>query len=573
MSTNTDAPSTATTSAAAPSLSSYAPVRTPATIPSFEGLPRVPGTDPNVAIYDAIRLSIAQRIHTALGVELALAYAGVDYGKKGEDFTVAVPRFRLKGKPDEIANKLVAAFEADEWIEKAVAQPPFVHFTVRTSTLNRAVLGQINNQTHCTPNKVPAYGSNDSGAGKKLILEYSSPNIAKQFHVGHLRSTIIGAFLSNVYRACGWDVVSLNYLGDWGKQFGLIAVGFERYGNQEALERDAIKHLFDVYVKINADADADEAVHDAARAWFRRMEDGDETALSNWRQWRALSVKKYEAEYAQLNVAFDEYIGESTVSQKSQDDALKKLDELGLTQESNGAVIIDLEKHKLASAVVRKKGACFSLVFIRFSDPVTDGTSLYLTRDIGGAIERWEKYKFDKMIYVISSQQDLHVAQFFKVLSLMGFEWAQRLEHVNYGLVQGMSTRRGTVVFLEDIIREAGTVMHDQMKQNEAKYAAVTDPEGTAREIGISAVKIQDMAAKRIGNYNFAWERMTSFEGDVRALLPSQLLQLLTHYADWTVPAVRARPTREYRAKEPRSRSVAAAGQHCSGSTHRAAGS
>ncbi|KAH7099424.1 arginyl-tRNA synthetase [Auriculariales sp. MPI-PUGE-AT-0066] len=463
-----------------------------------EALPNVQGTDPRVAVYDGIRTVIAQHVSTTLGIDLAAAYSGVDYGKKGEDFTVAVPRFRLKGKPDEIAKRIVDAFTPNQWIEKVVAQPPFVHFTVRTPTLYRAVLGQIHNLTHCMPDDVPAYGSNDSGKGKKLVLEYSSPNIAKQFHVGHLRSTIIGAFLANLYRAAGWDVISLNYLGDWGKQFGLIAVGFERYGDKDALETDAIKHLFDVYVKINKDAEQDESVHDAARAWFRRMEDGEEDALANWRLWRALSVSKYEKEYAQLNVKFDEYIGESTVSAKSQDDALNKLGDLNLTQESNGALVIDLEKYKLNTAVVRKR----------------DGTSLYLTRDIGGAIERWDKYKFDKMIYVISSQQDLHVAQFFKVLQLMGFDWADRLENVNYGLVLGMSTRRGTVVFLEDIVREAATVMHEQMQKNEAKYAAIEDPETTSREIGISAVKIQDMSAKRIGNYNFAWERMVSFEGD-----------------------------------------------------------
>lgn len=461
-------------------------------------LPHVPGTDPTKSVFDAARISIAQRLSKALPITLEQAYAGVDYGKKGEDFTVAVPRFRLKGKPDEFANKVVAEFEPDDWVESISASLPFLHFRLRTSTLNRGVLDQIDGLTHHSKSGKAEYGCNDSGKGKKLVLEYSSPNIAKQFHVGHLRSTIIGAFLNNLYQACGWDVVSLNYLGDWGKQFGLIAVGFERYGNKEALEKDAIKHLFDVYVKINKDADADPTVHDAARAYFKRMEDGEEDALKHWREWRSLSIRKYQAEYAELNVAFDEYIGESTVGQKSQDDAIRKLQEIQLAKESDGALIVDLESHKLSIAVLRKR----------------DGTSIYLTRDIGGAVERWEKYHFDKMIYVISSQQDLHVAQFFKILSLMGYDWAQRLEHVSYGLVQGMSTRKGTVVFLEDIIREAAAVMHEQMQKNEAKYAAIEDPERTSREIGITAIKIQDMQAKRINNYTFSWDRMTSFDGD-----------------------------------------------------------
>ncbi|KZV91017.1 hypothetical protein EXIGLDRAFT_616203, partial [Exidia glandulosa HHB12029] len=303
--------------------------------PSFANLTHVPGTDPTKCIYDAARISVAQRLVKSLGVTIEQAYVAVDYGKKGEDWTVPIPRLRLKGKPDEFVKKVADEFEADDWIDTVTPSSPFVHFRMRTSTLNRAVLDQIDRLTHHSGTGKPEYGTNDSGKGKKLVLEYSSPNIAKQFHVGHLRSTIIGAFLNNLYRACGWDVVSLNYLGDWGKQFGLIAVGFERYGNKEALEKDAIKHLFDVYVKINKEAEADPAVHDAARAYFKRMEDGEEEALKHWREWRALSIRKYEAEYAELNVAFDEYIGESTVSQKSQDDALAKLNELQLTKESD----------------------------------------------------------------------------------------------------------------------------------------------------------------------------------------------------------------------------------------------
>ena len=232
------------------------------------------------------------------------------------------------------------------------------------------------------------------------------------------------------------------------------------------------------------------------------MEDGDPDALKNWRVWRELSIKKYTEEYNRLNVEFDVYTGESEVSKEMIDKAIDKLEEMNLLEESNGARLVNLEKWKLGKAVVRKK----------------DGTSIYLSRDIGGAIQRYEKYHFDKMIYVVSSQQDLHLAQFFKVLELMGFDWAQpkegRLVHVNYGLVQGMSTRKGTVVFLNQIINEAANVMHEQMKSNAEKYAAVEDPEYTAQEIGITGVKIQDMAAKRINNYTFNWERMLSFEGD-----------------------------------------------------------
>ncbi|KAJ3570311.1 hypothetical protein NP233_g4488 [Leucocoprinus birnbaumii] len=409
-------------------------------------LPVVPDTDPSRFVLDSYKIAIAKIVGDALGLSVEQVYPGVAWGKKGVDFTVALPRFRLPGKVDELAKKVIASFEPNDYIASIEHDKAFLHFMCNTDNLNRDVLTQIHTLG-------ADYGKNESGKGKKLVIEYSSPNIAKSFHVGHLRSTIIGAFLANLYKACGWEVVGLNYLGDWGTQFGLIAVGFEKYGSQEALEKDAIKHLFDVYVKINQDAEKDPQVRVDAAAWFRRMENFEPEALENWKVWRELSVKKYEEEYDRLNVHFDVYTGEN-------------------------------------------------------------GTSIYLTRDIGGAIERYEKYKFDKMIYVVSAQQDLHLAQFFKVLELMEFPWAKDLLHINYGLVQGMSTRKGTVVFLNQIIEDATQIMHEQMQANEDKYKAVEDPEFTSREIGISGIKIQDMAAKRINNYTFSKERMFSFEGD-----------------------------------------------------------
>ncbi|KAJ7603160.1 hypothetical protein DFH06DRAFT_1257215 [Mycena polygramma] len=442
--------------------------------------------DPSTCVLDVFRTSIAERVAAALpSLTVDQVYSGVDYGKKGVDFTIALPRFKL-GKVEDVAAKVIAQFQPDEYIESITHDKAFLHFQCKTTTIIREVLTQVHALTHLTPS--PCYGSNTSGNGKKVIIEYSSPNIAKSFHVGHLRSTIIGGFLSNLYKACGWEVISMNYLGDWGTQFGLIATGFEKYGSQEELERDAIKHLFDVYVKVNKDAEADPEVKAEAARWFKRMEEGDESALKNWRE-----------EYARLNIQFDVYTGESMVGKEWQDKALARLGELGLIEDVEGAKIVNLEKWKMGKAVLRKR----------------DGTSIYLTRDIGGAIERYEKYKFDKMIYVVSSQQDLHLSQFFKVLELMQFPWAQSLQHVNYGLVQGMSTRRGTVVFLDQIIKEAAQVMHEQMQKNEEKYQAVVDPETVSREIGITGVKIQDMAANGvINNYTFNWDRMKSFEGD-----------------------------------------------------------
>ncbi|QRW18858.1 arginyl-tRNA synthetase [Rhizoctonia solani] len=412
-------------------------------------LPQVAGTEPSRAVLDAFRIAIAVQIHRALPqLSVEQVYPGVLYGVKGVDFTVAMARFRLGGKPDEWAKKVADSFQADEYVEAATQMNGFVNFKLNTKSLMSQVLKQVDALTNHTEDKTPQYGSNSSGAGKNIIIEYSSPNIAKQFHVGNLRSTIIGGFLTNVYKANGWSVTGMNYLGDWGKQFGMIAVGFEKYGSEEALARDAIKHLYDVYCAPK----------------LAQVED--------------LSIEKYKEEYARLNIAFDVYSGESQVGADTIKVAVDRLKEMGLVSESK------------------------------------DGTSLYLTRDIAAAIERYEKYKFDRMIYVIASQQDLHCAQFFKTLELMEYPWAKSLEHVNFGMVLGMSTRKGTAVFLDDVIREAASIMKEKMMSNEEKYNAIEDPEGVSREIGLSAIKIQDMAAKRINNYSFNWSRMTSFEGD-----------------------------------------------------------
>ncbi|GAA5905592.1 hypothetical protein JCM6882_008722 [Rhodosporidiobolus microsporus] len=481
---------------------------------------------------DLFKLAAAEHIVSVLPeVALDKAFEGVESGKAGKnvggDFTVAVPRFRLKAKPQEVAQKIVDAFKPTPYLSSATANGAFVYFNVDLTALSSVVLTQINHQTYLLPDedhsalstfknlslsdsgadKIPegialakknGYGTNKQGAGKSVIVEFSSPNIAKPFHAGHLRSTIIGAFLANLYEANGYDVLRMNYLGDWGKQFGILAVGFEKYGSEEKLKEDAITHLYEVYVKINADGTEDESIHDRAREFFVRMEAGDKDAVALWQKFRDLSIVKYKETYARLNIYFDVYSGESQVARESQTEAIDKLLESGIVEESQGALIVDLEKYKLGKTIVRKK----------------DGTGVYITRDIAAAKERHDKFNFDQMIYVVASQQDLHLAQFFKVLDLMGQPFAKTLSHVNFGMVQGMSTRKGTAVFLEQILDESKRVMHEVMQKNEAKYAAIEDPEYTSDKLGITAVKIQDMAAKRINNYEFKWERMTSFEGD-----------------------------------------------------------
>jgi len=423
--------------------------------------------------------------------------------------------------------------------------------------------------------------SDASKGRQKMIVEFSSPNIAKPFHAGHLRSTIIGGFLANLYEGAGWDVTRMNYLGDWGKQFGVLALGFEKYGSEEELVKNPIGHLFDVYVKISreqkeeadkvagpqeqldllqqypsmeenlrkkeaalqksidskgkekdiekmkVDIDAlktkmallkikaddvpdlrariakelEGGVDEQARAYFKRMVDGDPHALGLWTRFRNLSIEKYKATYGRLNIHYDDYSGESQVKDESMDEAARIFAEKKISEESEGAVIVNLEKYdkKLGRAIVKKK----------------DGTSLYLTRDVGAIKERYDKYHFDRMIYVVASQQELHLKQLFKITEVMGRkDIADRCQHITFGMVLGMSTRKGTVKFLDDILRDVGDKMHEVMQKNEDKYKQVEDPTKTADILGISAVMVQDMTGKRINNYDFDMERMCSFEGD-----------------------------------------------------------
>lgn len=472
--------------------------------------------DPKHNPLDVFKSYIAARLSPISGVSSDTIFAALDLPPpKGDngDLVLPLPRLgKLKGKPMDLATQWAQGFPTE--FVTAKNSGIFLQFTFPEAQTKSFLIPRILEQGS-------AYGTFDTFKDKKVIVEFSSPNIAKPFHAGHLRSTIIGSFLSNVHAAMGWDVIRMNYLGDWGKQYGLLALGYEAFGNEEALEKDAISHLYEVYVKINAQATEEEAaekarkekceaegseyipgqtLHDKARAYFKAMETGSEAELSVWRKFRDLSIVKLEQTYARLNIKYDIYSGESQVPQSKMNEAMDILKSKNLVAEDKGAQLIDLTSHskKLGKAIVQKR----------------DGTTLYLTRDIGEAADRYEKHKFDKMIYVVAAQQDLHLAQLFKILELMGYEWASKCSHVNFGMVKGMSTRKGTAVFLDQILEEAKVTMHQVMQKNADKYAQIEDPEMVSDIVGISSVMIQDMSAKRINDYEFSWDRMTSFEGD-----------------------------------------------------------
>ena len=441
------------------------------------------------------------------------------------DLGLPIPSLRIQGKkPDELAAEWTEKFPDSPVVSKPVPAGPFLQFFFKPEPLTKIIIPSI-------LKKRAAYGKNEklglrdesdpSKGRKRVIVEFSSPNIAKPFHAGHLRSTIIGGFLANLYEAAGWDVIRMNYLGDWGRQFGLLANAFAAYGSEEKLEMDPIGHLFDVYVEINKVSKPEEdeinekkeelksateagidttelekeisalqakSTNEKARQYFKRLENGDPEARATWTRFRDLSIDRYKKTYARLNIHYDQYSGESQVEPWRMERAVKELAESGVSETSKGAVIVDLSKSKdkqtkkLGKALVKK----------------SDGSSLYLTRDIGEATKRYELYHFDKMIYVVASQQDLHVAQLFKILELMGHkDVAERCQHVNFGMVLGMSTRKGTVKFLDDILRDVGEKMHEVMRGNQSKYEQVGDPAQTADTLGITAVMVQDMTGKR----------------------------------------------------------------------------
>ena len=485
--------------------------------------------DPSVTInpVDLYRSHIAEALAPITGKlphDISERLAWTQTFDKG-DLGLAVPSLRVQGKkPADLAQEWSENFPDSAWVEKPVVAGTFLQFFFKPVPLTTLVIPAI-------LKKKAAYGTNpklgwrdESGPAKgrkRVLVEFSSPNIAKPFHAGHLRSTIIGGFLANLYEAAGWEVLRVNYLGDWGRQFGLLANAFERYGDEAKLQKDPIGHLYDVYVEINKVSKPEEdeikakkeerqlaaasgkdtseldrniaelegkSANEQARQFFKRLEGGDEDARAIWARFRDLSIERYEKTYARLNIHYDHYLGESQVEMERMDRIVEELQVSGLSEDSNGAVIVDLSKNKdpkikkLGKALVKK----------------TDGSTLYLTRDLAEAVKREEVFHPDKMLYVVASQQDLYLAQLFKILELMGHEdIVKKCQHVNFGMVLGMSTRKGTVKFLDDILRDVGEKMHEVMHKNQSKYEQIEDPLQTADTLGITAVMVQDMTGKR----------------------------------------------------------------------------
>ena len=428
-----------------------------------------------------------------LTLEEIVALIEVPPNKVMGDF--AFPCFKLakvfRKAPNMIAADLAENIEANGAISKVMPLGGYVNFFVNKSQLAKTVINDV-------LTKKEKYGHTDLGQDKAVVIDFSSPNIAKPFHIGHIRTTVIGNALYKIYDSQGYNVVRVNHLGDYGTQFGKLIVAFKLWGSKEAVEANPIPELLKLYVKFHEEAEQKPEMEDEARAWFTKLENGDEEAKALWQWFRDESLKEFARVYDLLDIEFDSYAGESFYSDKM-GVVIDQLKEKGLLVQSQGTNVVDLEQYNMPPALITKN----------------DGSTLYMTRDLAAAIYRKNTYDFDKCIYVVGSQQSLHFQQLFKVLELMGYEWSKDLIHVPFGMValeEGtMSTRKGRVVFLEDVLKQAVEKTKEIVL---SKNPNAKNVEQIAKQVGVGAVVFQELSNSRIKDYTFSWSRTLSFEGE-----------------------------------------------------------
>jgi arginyl-tRNA synthetase len=397
----------------------------------------------------------------------------------------------LRKAPPAIANELAAAFQPTALVKEARATGPYVNFFVDRVAYNRAGLGAILTQG-------AGYARSTEGVGKTVVIDYSSPNIAKPFGVGHLRSTVIGNALYQIYHHLGYKVVRINHLGDWGTQFGKLIVAFKRWGDEKSLATHAIETLYDLYVRFHSEVETQPELDDEAREWFKRLEAGDPEARAIWQRFRDLSLQEFSRIYERLGISFDSLAGESFY-EPYLEPTIERIRQAGLASVSDQALIVDLRPYNMPPCLLRKK----------------DEATLYATRDLAAAMYRHETYDFWKMLYVVGADQRLHFQQVFKVLELMGFPWANDCVHVDFGLIrfndEKMGTRRGNIIFLEDVLDRAVELAEQIVDE---KNPTLPSKREVAEAVGIGAVVFTDLSTRRVKDVNFEWEKVLTFEGE-----------------------------------------------------------
>ena len=427
-------------------------------------------------------------------LDIETIYSLLEKPKSSEMGDIAFPAFSLakveRKAPQAIATDIVEKLDTTGF-EKVVATGPYVNFFLDKDAISHQVLTDVIAEKD-------QYGQLNIGQGRNVTIDMSSPNIAKPFSVGHLRSTVIGDALANIHGKLGFNPIRINHLGDWGKQFGMLIVAYKLWGDKTAVEADPISELLKLYVRINAEAEEKPELDEEARQWFKKLEDGDQEALELWQWFRDESLVEFNRIYEKLDVHFDSFNGEAFYNDKM-DEGIQILEEKGLLQESKGALIVDLERYNLPPALIRK----------------TDGATLYITRDMATAMYRKRTYDFVKSIYVVGQEQINHFKQLKAVLKEMGFDWSDDMTHVTFGLVtkdkKKLSTRKGNIILLEPTLDEA---ILRALSQIEAKNPNLENKEEVAHAVGVGAVKFFDLKTDRDNGYDFDLEAMVSFEGE-----------------------------------------------------------
>ena len=447
------------------------------------------------------KLAIAQEINSALAVTLG------DAGLTDEQIAAALevppdtamgdyafPCFKLSKalhkSPMMISDALAAAISAD-YLARVESVKGYLNFFIDRATYAEKVLDAVLAEGD-------HYGSDDSGVGKTVVLDYSSINIAKRFHIGHLSSTMIGNALYKLHKFFGYEAVGVNHLGDWGTQFGKMIAAYKRWGDKETVEKGGVDEMTKLYVRFNTEAKENPSLDDEGRAWFKAIEDGNEEALEIFNWFKTVTLQDAERVYEVLGVKFDSYAGESFYNDKMEP-IVAELREKGLLKEDQGAQIVDLEPWGMPPAIILR----------------SDGATLYMTRDLAAMKYRRDTYNFDKCLYVVAYQQDLHFKQLFKVAELLGWDWAKGCEHVNFGMVslsgQAIHTREGHVLYLEDVLKTAidkARVIIDE------KSPDLENKDEIARQIGVGACVFFDLYNNRIKDIDFDWDRALNFEGE-----------------------------------------------------------
>ena len=406
----------------------------------------------------------------------------------------AFPCFRL-AKPLRMAPPKIAEALCAAWIHGEVAsvQPVngYMNFSLNRANFAAEIMADLRARGD-------RFGASDEGAGKTVCLDYSSINIAKRFHIGHLTTTMLGHSLRRIYDFLGYRTVGINHLGDWGTQFGKMICAYKKWGSKEEVERGGVDALTALYVRFHEEAEKDPALEDEGRAWFKKIEDGDEEALSIFSWFKELTLKDAARVYDLLGVTFDSYAGESFYNDKMEP-VIQELRDKGLLTQSEGAWVVDLSEDKMPPCLILK----------------SDGATIYATRDLAAAIYRQNTYHFDKCLYVVAYQQDLHFRQVFRVLEKMGYPWAKNCVHVAFGMVsfegEALSTRRGNVIHLDDLLNQA---VEKALAIIEEKSPNLENKQEVARQVGIGAVVYTDLSANRIKDIDFSWSRALNFDGE-----------------------------------------------------------